>query len=165
MNYHLSFNSILSSIHAFAALHSMACGDEGRSLLAPMLCRPCSPLVENVVEGAFLEVVLGLGPVVSDMEMPPQGGEAGADRLLRVELVTPRDMAASRNTIVRRALEQCVALTALDMWCRASAAPGRKGSGTPAPELAEGFASVASEWRSTLLSALTPVTYPCLRCR
>lgn len=161
MNYHLSTNVILNTVHAMAALQAMACGPEQRTLLAPILCRERTVLLAGMIKNAFVEVVLKLGPLVADMDM---GGEADdvADCSLTVELITPAGLSTSRHTLVRRALEQTVAHTVLYMWCRASLSAGA--SGGVAASLADSFASIASGWHDTLVSYISPATYPTIRC-
>ena len=72
------------------------------------------------------------------------------------ELLTPESFTTTRHGIVRRAIEQCVAFTALSTWCAASASEG-------AVPVSENFASLASGWHRTVMSALSPDIYPAIR--
>ena len=157
MNYHLSANVILNTLHAMAALQSIASGDECRSLLAPMLCGSRNDMIAEIIRNAFVEVVMKLGALVSDVNIGDETSGA-ADCMMSVELVTPAGFSTPRHTVIRRALEQTVALTALHHWCMASVARGT--AGDVASSLAESFAATAAEWHTTLTTALNPV-YTC----
>lgn len=139
-----------------AALQAMACGEDGRALLAPILCRERTALLSEIITNAFVETVIKLGPLVADMEIADPTG--GTDTPMSVELVTPAGFSTSRHTVVRRALEQTIALTALNAWCRAS-----QGNDKSAATLADSFATVAAGWYDTLLTTLTPTAYPTVR--
>lgn len=169
MNYHLSTNSILTTVHAMAALQSIAADDDGRALLAPVLNRSRSGVLAVMIRNSFADIAMGLGPLVLDIQLDDEtaSGErveyadvtdSPADMMLSVELLTPRSFSTSRHGIVRRALEQAVALNALQMWCMAS----DTGDGSAA-EMAGRFGSVAHEWLGTLRSALQPEIYPAVR--
>lgn len=169
MNYHLSTNSILTTIHAMAALQAIAADDDGRAVLAPVLNRSCPDMLAVMIRNAFADIAMGLGPLVLDIQLDDEtasgpgaegddAGTATVDMMLSVELLTPRTFTTSRHGIVRRALEQAVALTALQMWCMAS----EHGEGSSA-EMAGRFGSVADEWLATLRSALEPTIYPTVR--
>lgn len=158
MNYHLSSNVILSTIHALAAVQALTCDDDSKAVLAPVLCRERGGLLSVMVKNAFAEVVLRLGPLVADVSIE-DNGEADAESCLSVELVTPVGFSTTRHSMVRRAMEQAVALTALHMWCLASEHDGSEA----AASLASGFATVAAEWYSALTASLAPVVYPTIR--
>lgn len=158
MNYHLSANVILKTLHAMAALQSIASGAEYKALLAPLLCGGRDRMIGEIIRNAFVEVVMKLGPLVSDVNIGDETSGA-ADTMMSVQLVTPAGFTTSRHTVIRRALEQTVALTALHHWCQASMAQGI--SRDVASSLAESFATTAAEWHTTLTTALNPV-YSCL---
>lgn len=143
-----------------AALQAMACEPDRRAVLAPVLCHERTRLLTEMIGNAFVEVVLKLGPLVADMELGGEPADA-ADSIMSIELLTPAGFSTSRHTFVRRALEQTVALTALSLWCRASVSDGA--AGRAASALADSFASVASGWHETLVSAVSSVTYPAIR--
>ena len=152
MNYHLSANVIVNTLHAMAALQSIASGAEHKALLAPLLCGGRDGMIAEIIRNAFVEVVMKLGPLVSD---ETSGTE---DFMMSVELITPAGFTTSRHTVIRRALEQTVALTALHHWCQASMV--QSNSSDVAASLAASFAATAAEWYTTLTTALNPV-YPC----
>ena len=160
MVYHLSTEVLLNTLHAMAALQAMACEPDGRTVLAPVLCRERTALLAEMIKNAFVEVVLKLGPLVTDMELDGDATDA-EDCRLSVELVTPSSFSTARHTVVRRAMEQTVAFTALYMWCRASVTDGA--AGKAAASLADSFAAVAADWNNTLLKSLASETYPTIR--
>lgn len=157
MNYHLSANVIVNTLHAMAALQSIASGAEHKALLAPLLCGGRDGMIAEIIRNAFVEVVMKLGPLVSDVNIGDETSGA-RDFMMSVELITPAGFTTSRHTVIRRALEQTVALTALHHWCQASMA--QDSSRDVAASLAASFAATASEWHTTLTTALNPV-YPC----
>lgn len=160
MVYHLSTDIMLDTLHAMAALQAMACTPGQRAFLAPVLCRERGALLAGMIKNAFVEVVMKLGPLVADMDMGGDGVDDGSCEL-SVELVTPSSFTTSRHTVVRRALEQTVALTVLHMWCRGSMTEGA--AGKLAASMADSFASVASRWHDTLVTSLAPDIYPTVR--
>lgn len=158
MNYHLSTNVIRDTIHALAALQTLACGDDSKAILAPVLCRQRNEVIAVMIRNAFVEVVMRLGPLVADMSLDEKAAP-DAESFLSVELITPVGFSTTRHGVVRRALEQTVALTALHMWCLASEHEGSEAVAS----LAANFAAVAESWYSTLATSLTPAIYPTIR--
>lgn len=158
MNYHLSTKVISSTIHALAAVQALTCDDDSKAVLAPVLCRERGGLLGVMIRNAFAEVVMRLGPLVADVSIDDEA-EADAESYLSVELITPVGFSTTRHSVVRRAMEQTVALTALHMWCLASEHEGSEA----AASLASAFATVAAEWYSTLTASLAPVIYPTIR--
>ena len=165
MTYHLSSNAILSTVHALAALQALSCSDDERAVLAPVLCRQRSGVRALMIRNAFAEVMLKLGPLVRDTSLDGEAGDtavgfteadAAPDADMWAELLTPESFTTTRHGIVRRAIEQCVAFTALSTWCAASASEG-------AVTVSENFASLASGWHRTVMSALSPDIYPAIR--
>lgn len=174
MTYSLSTHVILNTMHALAAVQALACGDGERAILAPMLRRERTPLQALLVKNAFVEVVMRLGPLVADTTLGDEtatspGGDAAdpeaesLDCLLTVELLTPASFSTARHGIVRRALEQSVALTALSQWCRAACRASDAKAAGVAASLADGFATVATEWYDTLAATLACTLRPCIR--
>lgn len=169
MNYHLSTNSILTTVHAMAALQAISAGEAERPVLAPLLGGGRPGLLTVMIKNAFADITMSLGPLVIDVQLDGEtalGADmeyadpsaSPADMMLSVELLTPRSFTTSRHGIVRRSLEQAVALTALQMWCMASDGADGHGAG-----MAGRFGAVAAEWLGTLRSALQPVIYPTVR--
>ena len=165
MTYHLSTNVILITAQALAALQALACDDEERSVLAPVLCRQRQGMFALMVRNAFADVVLRLGPLVLDTSLDgetpdtaPDDAETSGmpDYEMWVELLTPRSFSSTRHGIVRRALEQAVAFAALEAWCSGSASGERS-------VMSERFASLATRWQRTVVSALSPEVYPTIR--
>lgn len=164
MNYHLSPRIILTTMQALAAVQSMAGNDDERALLAPILCRERTPLLAVMIRNAFADIVMRLGPMVTDVSLGDEsaaspGTDEETDLLdidLMVELLTPRTFTTGRHATIRRAIEQNVALSALSMWSvAASGADGSAGA-----DLADRFASIASDWHRTLRTALNPTFTP-----
>lgn len=164
MNYHLSPRIILTTMQALAAVQSLA-SDADRALLAPILCRERTPLLAVMIRNAFADIVMRLGPMVADVSLGDEsaaspGSDEETDLLdidLMVELHTPRTFTGGRHATIRRALEQNVTLSALSMW---SVAAGSSSTHAAARDLADRFASLATEWHRTLRTALNP-TYTC----
>lgn len=187
MNYHLSPRIILTTMQALAAVQSLA-SDADRALLAPILCRERTPLLAVMIRNAFADIVMRLGPMVADVSLGDESAASSGededtallDLDLMVELHTPRTFTGGRHATIRRALEQNVALSALSMWSVAAVGASHgSGSGAScgkgdaagssvrnvaanaaARDLADRFAAIASEWHTTLRTALNP-TYPC----
>ncbi len=159
-------------MQALAAVQSLAAGDNGRAVLAPILSRERTPLLAVMIRNAFADIVMRLGPIVADVSLGDEtaaspGSDEETELLdidLMVELHTPRTFTTGRHATIRRALEQNVALSALSMW--SAAASGTADTSASAAQAAAGrdladrFATVASGWHATLRSALNP-TYSC----
>lgn len=161
-------------MHALAAVQALAGGEGERALLAPMLRRERTPLQALFVKNAFVEVVMRLSPLVTDTSLGDETATApddgttdpateSLDCLLTVELLTPVSFTTARHGIVRRALEQAVALTALSQWCRSERARSGSVTAASASSLADRFSAVASEWYDTLAATLATTLRPCIR--
>ena len=83
MTYHLSTNVILSTAQALAALQALACDDEERSVLAPVLCRQRQGMFALMVRNAFADVVLRLGPLVLDTSLDGETPDTAPDDAVR----------------------------------------------------------------------------------
>ncbi|MDE6395196.1 MAG: hypothetical protein K2K77_07640, partial [Duncaniella sp.] len=138
-----------------------------------------TPLLAVMIRNAFADIVMRLGPMVADVSLGDEsaaspGADEDTDLLdidLMVELHTPRTFTGGRHAAIRRALEQNVALSALSMWSVAAVGASYcSGSGTSsgkvgaasaaARDLADRFAAIASEWHTSLRTALNPTFTP-----
>lgn len=157
MNYHLSNKLIVKTMRAMAALESLAGDEEPRGVLAPLMCKEREGLTGEMVRNAFVETVMALGPMVADMDM----GDGSDDCDMSVELITPRGMSGNCHTVVRHALEQTVAVTALWLWCGASVSRSR--SEEVASVLEENFRLRMEGTRRKLGESLAGRVYPAMR--
>lgn len=147
-------------MQALAAVQSLSANDDERALLAPILCRERTPLLTVMIRNAFADIVMRLGPLVTDVNLGDENALAHddmdedslLDMELHVALLTPRTFTAGRHATIRRALEQGVAFSALAMWSIAAAGT----SGDSGRSLADRFNVVAADWHRTLTSLLSP---------
>lgn len=170
MTYHLSAKAILGTVQALAALQAMACADDERAVLAPILCREKTGLLAIMIKHAFVEVVMKLGSLVLDADLDGETPDTDADypdvagameSQLTVELLTPASFSTTRHGIVRRTLEQAVSFNALRLWCMAARSSADCSVASAA--LADSFASMARDWQNALSSALSVDMVPAIR--
>lgn len=117
MTYTLSLNNILDTLYAMAALHTLTT-DSPEPILDPDRSGP----VRLIVRNAFADVCLRLVHHIVDCnldgetsstdnsETPPTDD---SDIMMSLTLALPRDFNPSMHGVLRRNLEQAVALTAL----------------------------------------------------
>lgn len=132
---------IARTIQALAAVRLLALPDEERPLLSPLLDKERQELLAMLVKNAFAEAAMGLGPLVTDVSFDD---ETDGDDMFSITLVVPVGFTATRHGVVRRALEQLIAFTALSHF-------------DPT------FAFQATHWHSALTAAVTPSFTPHLR--
>lgn len=117
MTYTLSLNNILDTLYAMAALHTLST-DNPEPILNPDRSGPVRLLVRN----AFAEVCLRLVHHITDCALDGETAVTDnsgtpalddSDIMMSLTLALPRDFNPSMHGILRRNLEQAVALTTL----------------------------------------------------
>ena len=117
MTYTLSLNNILDTLYAMAALHTLST-DNPEPILNPDRSGPVRLLVRN----AFAEVCLRLVHHITDCNLDGETAvtdNTGApsvddsDIMMLLTVALPCDFNPSMHGVLRRNLEQAVALTAL----------------------------------------------------
>lgn len=157
MTYTLSLNNILDTLYAMAALHTLTT-DSPEPILDPDRSGP----VRLIVRNAFADVCLHLVRHIVDCNLDGETSSGDnsetpsaddSDIMMSLTLALPRDFNPSMHGVLRRNLEQAVALTALSTVLFSQNDPDR----------AETTLATAYSHISTVSSLLTSRRYTPIR--
>lgn len=157
MLFSLSTAVIADTVRATAACRILSAPDDEKTIFDPLMRSETRGRLGIMVKNAFAEIVLSLFPHVTDCDLDGETASAGPggqdaaddpDMLLSLELPA----VSASGAVIRRHLEQAVAMRTLSSWCLAAEDTARAGA----------YEALASASVSSVLSSLTPAVRPFL---